>query len=102
MKFRSIALVAASLAVGITSFVAHAADPYPSKPITMIVPFAAGGPTDTVARTVGAVMSKSLGQQVIIENVSGAGGTIGVSRAVAAPADGHTILFVFDLKLSFL
>jgi tripartite-type tricarboxylate transporter receptor subunit TctC len=58
------------------------------------VPFAAGGPTDTVARTVGAVMSKSLGQQIIIENVGGAGGTIGVARAVAAPADGYTVLLM--------
>lgn len=94
MKFRSFALFAASLAVGITSLSSHAADPYPSKPITMIVPFAAGGPTDTVARTVGAVMSKSLGQQIIIENVGGAGGTIGVGRVVVAPADGHTILLM--------
>jgi tripartite-type tricarboxylate transporter receptor subunit TctC len=94
MKFKSFALFAASLAIGITSLSSHAADPYPSKPITMIVPFAAGGPTDTVARTVGAVMSKSLGQQIIIENVGGAGGTIGVGRVVSAPADGHTILLM--------
>jgi tripartite-type tricarboxylate transporter receptor subunit TctC len=67
---------------------------YPSKPITMVVPFAAGGPTDTVARTVAQVMSKSLGQTIIIENVGGAGGTIGVSRIVSAPADGYNILLM--------
>jgi tripartite-type tricarboxylate transporter receptor subunit TctC len=67
---------------------------YPEKPITMIVPFAAGGPTDTVARSVAQVMSKSLGQQVIIENVGGAGGTIGVGRAVAAQPDGYTLLLM--------
>lgn len=94
MKFKPFALFAASLAVGVTSFVAIAADPYPSKPITMIVPFAAGGPTDTVARTVAAVMSKTMGQTVVVENVGGAGGTIGVGRVVAAPADGHTILLM--------
>ena len=84
----TLAALAFSAAVGL----AQAA--YPDKPITMIVPFAAGGPTDTVARTIGQVMSKSLGQQVIIENVGGAGGTIGVQRAVSAPADGYTMLLM--------
>jgi tripartite-type tricarboxylate transporter receptor subunit TctC len=87
---------AAALTAGITlmsaSFVTLAA--YPEKPITMIVPFAAGGPTDTVARTIGQVMSKSLGQQVIIENVAGAGGTIGTGRVAAATPDGYTILLM--------
>jgi len=89
MKIKS--LVAAALML-VTGF-AHAQN-YPTKPITMIVPFAAGGPTDTVARTVASVMSKSLGQQVIIENVGGAGGTIGVGKVVAAPNDGYTILLM--------
>ena len=93
MKLKLLALAAASLVFGACLLPAHA-DTYPSKPITMIVPFAAGGPTDTVARTVGQVMSKSLGQQVIIENVGGAGGTIGVARAVAAQPDGYTILLM--------
>jgi tripartite-type tricarboxylate transporter receptor subunit TctC len=73
---------------------AGAADSYPSKPVTMIVPFAAGGPTDTVARTIAAVMAKSLGQPVIIENVGGAGGTLGVARAVSANPDGYTVLLM--------
>lgn len=67
---------------------------YPSKPVSMVVPFAAGGPTDTVARQVASVMSKSLGQTVIVENAGGAGGTIGVGKVVAAPNDGHTILLM--------
>jgi tripartite-type tricarboxylate transporter receptor subunit TctC len=75
-----------------TGSIAHAA--YPDKPITMIVPFSAGGPTDTVARTIGQVMSKSLGQQVVIENVGGAGGTIGTGRVASAAPDGYTILLM--------
>ena len=93
MKMKFLALAAAGFVFGVGLLPAYA-DTYPSKPITMIVPFAAGGPTDTVARTVGQVMSKSLGQQVIIENVGGAGGTIGVARAVAAQPDGYTILLM--------
>lgn len=64
---------------------------YPNKPITMIVPFAAGGPTDVVARIVGEHMSKTLGQPIIIENVAGAGGTTGITRAAKAAPDGYTI-----------
>lgn len=94
MNLKDIALFAGALLAGVASHASYAADAYPTKPITMIVPFAAGGPTDTVARTIGAVMSKSLGQQIVIENVGGAGGTIGVSRAVAAPADGYTVLLM--------
>jgi tripartite-type tricarboxylate transporter receptor subunit TctC len=69
----------------------HAADSYPNKSITMIVPFAAGGPTDTVARLVGQAMSKDLGQTIIIENVGGAGGTLGASKAAKSAADGYTL-----------
>jgi tripartite-type tricarboxylate transporter receptor subunit TctC len=65
---------------------------YPNKVITMIVPFAAGGPTDTVARLIGAPMSKMLKQQVIVENVGGAGGTIAANRVAKASPDGYTIL----------
>ena len=68
------------------------AQAYPSKPITMIVPFTAGGPTDTVGRSLGLAMSKHLGQQIVIENVGGAGGTVGVTRAKNAAPDGYTIL----------
>jgi len=65
---------------------------YPSKVITIIVPFAAGGPTDTVARLIAVPMSESLKQQIIVENVAGAGGTIAANRVAKAPADGYTLL----------
>jgi tripartite-type tricarboxylate transporter receptor subunit TctC len=65
---------------------------YPTKVITIIVPFAAGGPTDTVTRLIAQSMTKTLGQQVIVENVGGAGGTIGVTRAAKAGGDGYTLL----------
>jgi tripartite-type tricarboxylate transporter receptor subunit TctC len=68
------------------------AQTYPAKPITMIVPFAAGGPTDVIARIVGENMSRSLGQPVLVENVAGAGGTTGITRASRAAADGYTIM----------
>ena len=68
------------------------AQAYPSRPITIIVPFAAGGPTDTVARIMGDRMKETLGQPVVIENVTGAGSTIGSTRLVQAAADGHTLI----------
>jgi len=69
---------------------AQAAD-YPSKPITIIVPFAAGGPTDTVARLLGQAMGADLKQTVIVENVAGAGGTVGAGRVARADPDGYTL-----------
>jgi len=68
------------------------AQEYPSKVITMIVPFTAGGPTDTVARLLSVPMTKALKQQVIVENVGGAGGTIAANRVAKATPDGYTIL----------
>ncbi|MBS0660603.1 MAG: tripartite tricarboxylate transporter substrate binding protein BugD [Verrucomicrobia bacterium] len=65
---------------------------YPERPVTMIVPFAAGGPTDVVARIVGEHMSRTLGQQIVVENVAGAGGTTGITRGAQASADGYTIM----------
>jgi tripartite-type tricarboxylate transporter receptor subunit TctC len=64
---------------------------YPNRPITIIVPFAAGGPTDVVARLVGEHMSRTLGQTIVVENIGGAGGTIGMTRAAQAQPDGYTI-----------
>jgi tripartite-type tricarboxylate transporter receptor subunit TctC len=72
------------------SALAHA-QTYPTKTITMIVPFAAGGPTDTVARLVAQSMGNKLKQQIIIENVGGAGGTIGAARVAKAAPDGYTL-----------
>ena len=68
-----------------------AAAQYPNKPITVIVPFAAGGPTDVVARLVSDHMSRTLGQTLVVENVGGAGGTLGMIRAAQAQPDGYTI-----------
>ncbi len=68
------------------------AQDYPTKPVTMIVPFAAGGPSDVVARIVGETMAKHLKQSVVIENVGGAGGTTGSARVASATPDGYTLL----------
>ncbi|OJF92482.1 tripartite tricarboxylate transporter substrate-binding protein [Pararhizobium antarcticum] len=68
------------------------AQTYPERTITMVVPFSAGGPTDTVARLVAESMSKDLGQQIVVENVGGAGGTLGAGRVASSEADGYTIL----------
>jgi tripartite-type tricarboxylate transporter receptor subunit TctC len=65
---------------------------FPDRPITIVVPFAAGGPTDTVTRLVAEAMSKDLGQQVLVENVGGAGGTLGAGKVAKAEADGYTLL----------
>src|SRR5262245_63407622 len=67
------------------------AQPYPSRPVTFIVPYGAGGPVDTLARILSEPMRTSLGQPVIVENVTGANGTIGVARAVRAAPDGYTV-----------
>ncbi len=68
------------------------AQTYPERTITMVVPFSAGGPTDTVARLVAEAMSRELGQQIIVENVGGAGGTVGAARVAQAAPDGYTLL----------
>ncbi len=68
-----------------------AAQDFPSRPVTMIIPFAAGGPTDVLGRIVGARMSEVLGQQVVIENVGGAGGMTGAARVAQSAPDGYTI-----------
>ncbi len=68
------------------------AQTYPERPITIVVPFSAGGPTDTVTRLVADAMSKDLGQQIVVENVTGAGGTLGAGRVAKAAPDGYTLL----------
>ncbi len=84
--FRRFAAFAAAFAAA-----AAFAQGYPSRPITVIVPFSAGGPTDTIARLLAERMQRSLGQTVVVENVVGAGGTIANARVLQAAPDGHTI-----------
>ncbi|HJZ32691.1 MAG TPA: tripartite tricarboxylate transporter substrate-binding protein [Hyphomicrobiaceae bacterium] len=82
----------ALLAFTLAAAEAVAADPsYPARPVTVIVPFAAGGPTDVVGRILGDHMSRTLGQQFVVENIGGAGGTIGMSRVASAEPDGYTL-----------
>ena len=88
---RALAQVTLAAAVLLGASAAQA-QTYPSRNITMIVPFAAGGPTDIVARIVGDHMTRTLGQQIVIENVAGAGGTTGTSRVAGAAPDGYTIM----------
>ena len=83
-------LAAGALATPAVSRVAHA-QPWPNRPITLVVPYPPGGPTDTIARLLAERMRAPLGQPVVVENTSGAGGTIGVGRVAKAPGDGYTI-----------
>ena len=92
MKTFALTLAGTLAAAGLAATGAQAQGAYPQRPITMIVPFAAGGPTDVIARIVGENMSRTLGQQILIENVAGAGGTTGISRAAQAQPDGYTIM----------
>jgi len=90
---RLIAALAAALALAGAAYVgARAQTPYPTRSITMVVPFSAGGPTDVLARILGQRMSQSLGQQIIVENVTGAGGTLGAARVAKAAPDGYTMV----------
>ena len=86
-------LVALAGAVTLTSTVALAQAPFPSRSITMIVPFPPGGPTDLVARILAQKMSESMGQSVIVDNRGGANGNLGAMLAVRAAADGYTLLY---------
>jgi tripartite-type tricarboxylate transporter receptor subunit TctC len=85
------AVLGAAAALSLTPFAAGA-QTYPERSITVVVPFSAGGPTDTVTRLVAEAMSKDLGQQVLVENVGGAGGTLGAGRVASAEPDGYTLL----------
>src|SRR5256884_4053104 len=80
--------------VALSAFCGNAfADKFPSHPITIVVPFSAGGPSDAMARILAERMKTTLGEALLVENVTGAGGSIGVGRAVRSPPDGYTISF---------
>jgi tripartite-type tricarboxylate transporter receptor subunit TctC len=85
-------LVAVTLAACVGWISSVAAQGYPTRPITLIIPFAAGGPTDVLGRVMGQRLGEILGQQIVIENVGGAGGMLGSSRVAQAAPDGYTIL----------
>lgn len=82
-------LVALVLAFGVSSY--SAAQAWPSRSISIVVPFSAGGPTDTLARLLGEPMRRFLGQTIVVDNVTGAGGSIGVGKVVRSPPDGYTL-----------
>lgn len=86
---RSFTKTVIALAITASSLAAMA---FPNKPVTLVVPYAAGGSTDVLARVLAEAMTRDLGQQVVVENAGGAGGTIGTSRVTRAPNDGHTLL----------
>ena len=85
-------LACALVALAMSGADSVSAEAYPSRPVTVIVPFAAGGTTDVIARIVGEHMSRTLGQQLVVENVGGAGGTTGSTRAMRASPDGYTLV----------
>ena len=89
---RALLLATALAAPAVLPGLAKAQGAFPNRPITIIVPFAAGGPTDVVTRLVAEVMARDLGQPVVVENVGGAGGTLGAQRVAQARPDGYTLL----------
>jgi tripartite-type tricarboxylate transporter receptor subunit TctC len=91
-KYRKVLASVVALAA-LAGFNARAADTYPSRPVQMIIPFAAGGPTDIVGRIMSARMSEFLGQSFVVEDKSGAGGNIGADFVAKAAPDGYTLLF---------
>ena len=85
--------VAAALALSVSALCAHA-QAWPSRPITMVMPYAPGGPGDTITRVFAAAMQKTLGQQVVVDNPAGASGTIGTAKVARSAPDGYTLLMI--------
>ncbi|HET9903506.1 MAG TPA: tripartite tricarboxylate transporter substrate binding protein [Xanthobacteraceae bacterium] len=98
-RFSLSSLAASLLAIPLALASPASAQDYPSRTVTIIVPFAPGGPTDALARQIAAYFQKKLGRTVVVENVSGAGSTIGTTRVARAEPDGHTLL-VHNLAIS--
>ena len=95
MKRLHVALAAAFTAAATPAITPAAAQSdWPNRPVTLIVPFAAGGNSDVLARVVAIAASKELGQQIVIENAGGAGGTIGINKVAKAKPDGYTLLLM--------
>ncbi|MHA6690678.1 tripartite tricarboxylate transporter substrate-binding protein [Devosia sp. A449] len=92
MQKTAITWVAGALLASLSFAGSAMAQDYPTKPVTIVVPFSAGGPTDTVTRLVAQAMSANLGQQVVVQNVGGAGGTLGAGQVADAANDGYTLL----------
>ena len=90
--WHALAALTAACGLWIAASVAHAQADYPNKPIKFVVPFPAGGTSDVMARMLAEPLGKELGQPVIVENIGGAGGTIGTDRALKMPADGYTLI----------
>ncbi|HLQ01729.1 MAG TPA: tripartite tricarboxylate transporter substrate-binding protein, partial [Burkholderiales bacterium] len=90
------AAVAATIALGAFAPLAAGAQTWPAKPVKFIVPYPPGGSTDPMARLIAVKLSDSLGQPFVVENRSGASGTIGTAFVAKSPADGYTFVFVFD------
>jgi tripartite-type tricarboxylate transporter receptor subunit TctC len=100
MKIRQLAALCSVVAMSLFGAAAQA-DTFPSKPLTLLVPAPAGGVLDILARTFAKEMSASLGQQVLVDNSPGAGGTLGISKAMRAPADGYTMMMTSPVETIF-
>jgi tripartite-type tricarboxylate transporter receptor subunit TctC len=85
-------IVITAACIGCAGVAGAAAQEFPARPVSLMMPYAAGGPGDTITRTIGQGMSKALGQQVLVENTAGAGGTIGTAKVAASPPDGYSLL----------
>src|SRR5262249_27582730 len=93
-------ILVALLGLGLSAFLSASADEFPTHPITLVVPFPAGGGNDALARVVAASMSHTLGQQVVVENRGGAGGTIATRQVAKTAPDGYTILLSYTGTLA--
>lgn len=101
MKNLAKALIACAALAGACHAGGAAAATYPERPVRLVVPFASGGTVDIVARILAERLSRTLGQQVIVENKPGAGGTLGADFVAKAPPDGHTLLLAASSHQSF-